>query len=61
MDRQLDIKHINLIGGLVTCNPPKNGQYGEVCAVDTGMWLAKWTVWRGFVWCTIECGWLNGE
>ena len=23
-DRQMDVGHINLIGGLVTCNPPKN-------------------------------------
>ena len=22
-DRQVDVGHINLIGGLVTCNPPK--------------------------------------
>ena len=22
-DRQMDVGHINLIGGLVTCNPPK--------------------------------------
>ena len=26
MDRRTDIRHINLIGGLVTCNPPKNHQ-----------------------------------
>ena len=25
-DRQTDVGHINLIGGLVTCNPPKNPQ-----------------------------------
>ena len=25
-DRQTDVGHINLIGGLVTRNPPKNGQ-----------------------------------
>ena len=24
MDGQTDVGHINLIGGLVTCNPPKN-------------------------------------
>ena len=24
MDRQTDVRHINLIGGLVTRNPPKN-------------------------------------
>ena len=24
MDRQTDLRHINLIGGLVICNPPKN-------------------------------------
>ena len=24
VDRQTDVRHINLIGGLVTCNPPKN-------------------------------------
>ena len=23
-DRQTDVGHINLIGGLVICNPPKN-------------------------------------
>ena len=26
-DRQMDVGHINLIGGLVTHNPPKNVQY----------------------------------
>ena len=26
MDGQMDVGHINLIGGLVTCNPPKKGQ-----------------------------------
>ena len=25
VDGQMDNGHINLIGGLVTCNPPKNG------------------------------------
>ena len=24
VDRQMDVGHINLIGGLVTCSPPKN-------------------------------------
>ena len=28
-DRQMDVGHINLIGGLVTCNPPKNGKRKE--------------------------------
>ena len=26
VDGQMDVGHINLIGGLVTCNPPKNEQ-----------------------------------
>ena len=26
VDGQTDVRHINLIGGLVTCNPPKNSQ-----------------------------------
>ena len=26
VDGQTDVGHINLIGGLVTCNPPKNSQ-----------------------------------
>ena len=26
VDGQTDVGHINLIGGLVTCNPPKNEQ-----------------------------------
>ena len=35
-DRQTDVGHINLIGGLVTCNPPKNGVKSGAIFVYTG-------------------------
>ena len=31
-DGQTDVGHINLIGGLVTRNPPKNWEYKEIAA-----------------------------
>ena len=30
-DRQIDVGHINLIGGLVTRNPPKNRSFIKIC------------------------------
>ena len=36
-DRQTDVGHINLIGGLVTCNPPKN----YVKDVSCSDWLSS--------------------
>ena len=29
IDGQTDVRHINLIGGLVTCNPPKTDSWRE--------------------------------
>ena len=31
MDRQTDVGHINLIGGLVTHNPPENVNFIALC------------------------------
>ena len=50
VDGQTD-GHINLIGGLVTCNPPKNHwhyleenfiQHGHVPLVERGKWGEGW-------------------
>ena len=40
MDRQTDVRHINLIGGLVTRNPPKNGAGNTDCEdlAETSYW-----------------------
>ena len=33
-DGQTDVGHINLIGGLVTRNPPKNGQTDRITPIS---------------------------